>query len=60
MLYVVGLGTYALPNVGARYLCVLIGMWGGWIALAADSYRLRGSPEMLAQAKSGCEVLGKS
>ncbi|TXT15669.1 hypothetical protein VHUM_00172 [Vanrija humicola] len=51
LLYVVGLGTYALPSVGARYLCVLIGMWGGWIALTADSYRLRGSPEMLAQGK---------
>ena len=48
----VGLGCYAIPSVPGRFLCILIAMWCGWMSFMADSIRLRGSPEMLAQGKS--------
>lgn len=47
-----GLGAYALPHVAARFLCVVGAMWCGWCMFMADTMRVRGSPEMLAQAKS--------
>ncbi len=47
-----GLGCYALPSVAARFLCVVGAVWSAWCAFMADTMRVRGSPEMTAQAKS--------
>jgi hypothetical protein len=52
LLYVLGLACYKLPSPGVRYICVVIAMWCGWAAFMGDTMRLRGSPEMTAQAKS--------
>ncbi|BEJ12602.1 hypothetical protein CspHIS471_0210620 [Cutaneotrichosporon sp. HIS471] len=46
-----GLGCYALPSVSARFLCVAGAVWCAWCMFMADTMRVRGSPEMTAQAK---------
>lgn len=45
LLYVFGLGAYAIPHVAARFFCVLFAMACGWNALLADQTRTKGSPE---------------
>lgn len=52
LLYVLGLGCYALPVNSARFLCALYACWCGWAAFLGDSIRLRGSPEAYANGKS--------
>lgn len=51
LLYVFGLGCWAIPSVAARFFCVLGAMACGWNALTADQLRMRGSPEASAQGR---------
>ncbi|GMK59272.1 hypothetical protein CspeluHIS016_0702870 [Cutaneotrichosporon spelunceum] len=47
----IGLACYALPSVATRFICVVAGVWCGWAMFMADTMRVRGSPEMVSQAK---------